>query len=79
MRGYCGNFGGKFRSATHPMTSPIYLTPRDVAEITGKRRYLAQARALARMGVRLIMRPDGSPVVTKLALDAAISDVKCRP
>ncbi|MFB3106612.1 MAG: DUF4224 domain-containing protein [Pseudomonadales bacterium] len=52
MREYCGNCGGEFRSPGHPMTSPIYLTPREVAEITGKCRYKAQARVFAAMGLR---------------------------
>lgn len=38
MREYCGNCGGEFRNAAHPMTSPIYLTSREVADITEYRR-----------------------------------------
>ncbi len=74
MREYCGNCGGEFRNAAHPMTSPIYLTPREVADITGKQRYRAQARALARMGVHFLTRPDSRPIVSRLAFESAMGN-----
>ncbi len=52
----------------------MFLTSNEIQSLTRKSRFRAQARELARMGVRFIVRHDGSPVVTKLALDNAISD-----
>ncbi len=56
------------------MMSPIHLTPREVAEITGKQRYRAQARSLARMGVQFLVRPDGRPIVSRLAFENAMGN-----
>ena len=51
------------------MTSPIYLTPQEVEDITGKRRYRAQVRALGRMGIQCRVRPDGQPIVSRMAFE----------
>ncbi len=51
------------------MTSPIYLTPQEVEDITGKRRYRAQVRALGRMGIQCRIRPDGRPIVSRMAFE----------
>lgn len=56
------------------MTSPIYLTPREIADITGKQRYRAQARALARMGIEYRLRPDGRPIVSRLAFERTMDN-----
>ncbi len=59
------------------MTSPIYLTPQEVEDITGKRRYHAQVRALGQMGIQCRVRPDGRPIVSRMAfekiMDGAVS------
>ncbi len=51
------------------MTNPIFLTQQEVENITGKHRYRAQARALARMGIECRIRPDGRPIVSRLAFE----------
>ena len=56
------------------MTRPIYLTSREVEDITGKQRYRAQARALARMGVHFLTRPDSRPIVSRLAFESAMGN-----
>lgn len=43
----------------------IALTPDELFEITRKRRYSAQCRALAEMGIPFKHRPDGSPFVRR--------------
>ncbi len=67
-----GVFGGP-----SGMTSPIYLTPQEVEDITGKHRYRAQVRALGRMGIQCRVRPDGRPIVSRMAfekiMDGAVS------
>ncbi len=52
---------------------PIYLTPQEVEEITGKHRYRAQVRALARMGIQCRIRPDGRPIVSRIAFEKMMS------
>ncbi len=56
------------------MTSPIYLTPQEVEHITGKQRYRAQVRALARMGIQCRVRPDGRPIVSRLVFENAMGN-----
>lgn len=51
------------------MTALIYLTAQEVEGITGKHRYRAQVRALARMGIECRTRPDGRPIVSRLAFE----------
>ena len=50
--------------------SAMFLSTEDVTELTGKCRYKAQVRALAMMGVKYTVRPDGRPIVLKTALEA---------
>ncbi len=45
-----------------------FLSPEEVAELTGRRRVRAQVRALVLMGVRHLIRPDGRPVVPRAAV-----------
>ena len=51
------------------MTNPIYLTLQEVEAITGKHRYRAQVRALGRMGIQCRVRPDGRPIVSRMAFE----------
>lgn len=47
----------------------LTLTAAELQEITGKRRYRAQARALAQMGISYRIRPDGFPLVARSHFD----------
>jgi hypothetical protein len=49
------------------------LTPSELVELTGKRRYKAQQRVLSKMGVRHAVRPDGSPVVSRALVAAMLA------
>jgi hypothetical protein len=48
--------------------TPICLSPDEVSQLTGKRRYAAQLRALRYMGIDHKQRPDGSVVVLRALL-----------
>ncbi len=48
---------------------PFCLTKKEIQELTLKRHHGAQVRTLAEMGIRYIVRPDGSPVVLHSALE----------
>lgn len=46
----------------------MFLSPDELAELTGKQRPAAQIRALRSMGIRHHIRPDGRPVVLRADL-----------
>ncbi len=50
----------------------MVLTNAEIIEITGKSRYRAQAMALARMGVPYLIRPDGRPIVSRIAFERVV-------
>jgi hypothetical protein len=50
-----------------------FLTEEELRHVTGRRRYRAQIRALARMGIAHIVRPDGRPIVTRQSLEVSVS------
>ncbi len=52
----------------------MILTNAEIIEITGKQRYKAQALVLARMGVPCITRPDGRPIVSRVAFERVMGD-----
>lgn len=54
---------------TRTRSLPFCLTKKELQELTLKIHHGAQVRALAEMGIRYIVRPDGSPVVLHSALD----------
>lgn len=56
----------------------IYLSQSEVEGVTGKKRFSAQARALAKMGIECRVRPDGSPLVSRLAYERAMGGVSKR-
>ena len=56
------------------MADPVYLTPQEVENITGKQRYRAQVHALAQMGIQCRVRPDGRPIVSRLAFESAMGN-----
>lgn len=43
----------------------LVLNHEEIRALTGRRRYRAQARALARMGISYRLRPDGFPIVSR--------------
>lgn len=53
------------------MTTP-WLTDNELIDATHRRQFTAQARALQRMGVPFVRRPDGSLLVSREALDAVL-------
>jgi len=59
--------------------NPGLLTHDEVIALTGKRKFKAQARALKRMGVRFVLRPNGSAVVPREALARLIGARVERP
>jgi hypothetical protein len=54
--------GGQDRAV---FVSDTFLTAEEVAELSGRRRYGAQARALAKMTIPYTVRPDGRPMVLR--------------
>lgn len=48
-----------------------FLTAEDVLRLTGRKRYTAQRRVLAQMGIHYIPAANGEPLVRAAALDAA--------
>lgn len=55
------------------MTTTPWLTDDEVREATCRRQPSAQARALQRMGVPFIRRPDGSLLVGRQAIERALA------
>jgi hypothetical protein len=49
------------------------LTPAELFELTGKKRFKAQRAALLKMGVRHMLRPNGSPVVARALVSALLA------
>lgn len=50
-----------------------WLTDAELVDATHRRQPSAQARALQRMGVRFLRRPDGTLLVGRQALEQALS------
>jgi hypothetical protein len=51
------------------LNNPICLTKQEVKDITLKIQNAAQSRVLAEMGIPYTLRPDGSPLVLRHALE----------
>jgi hypothetical protein len=51
--------------------SEVWLPPEEVYELTGKRRWSAQCRALARMGIPFRPNDVGRPLVERAAVTTA--------
>lgn len=47
----------------------LFLTPDEVAELTGRVRYMAQRKALTAMKVPHQVRPDGRPLVLRSIIE----------
>ena len=54
----------------------MILSAAEIVAITGRRRFTAQCRALMAMGIRYAVRTDGSPVVSRAAVDAVLGAAK---
>lgn len=59
--------------------NPGLLTRDEIVELTGKRRYKAQCRALVRMSLRYVCRPDGSPVVARALVTSMLARYDAQP
>lgn len=51
------------------MTENLLLSPKDICDLTGRRRRNAQVRALRSMGIEHRVRPDGSVAILKAHID----------
>lgn len=51
--------------------SDLWLTPEEVAELTARKRWTAQCRVLARMGVVFTPNAVGRPLVERAAVTSA--------
>lgn len=54
----------------------MFLTPDEIAALTGKQRPAAQIRALRSMGVDHRVRPDGRPVVLRAHVEALLGAIR---
>lgn len=59
--------------------SETWLTPEEVAELTDKRRWSAQCRALAAMGVPFRPNAVGRPLVERAAVLSSQAPAKRKP
>ena len=50
----------------------LILSPDEVAEVTKKMRSRPQCAVLRQMGIPFVIRPDGTPVVLRAAMEAAL-------
>jgi hypothetical protein len=57
------------------MQRPIYLTEEELHGITKRKKYAAQIRALNVMGIEHTKRPDGSPLVSRLAYERKMGGI----
>ena len=51
------------------MKHPIYLKDEEICGITNRKQHTVQIRALIGMGIDYKIRPDGSPLVSRLAYE----------
>ena len=61
---------------TSPSSTSICLSKQELKQLTGKTQFAAQNRALAKMGIQHVNRPDGSPVVMRQALEKLLGVVR---
>lgn len=65
---------------TRPQSeTPLILSYEEICAITGKVRYRAQARALAKLGISSRLRPDGFPVVSRAHFEQTLGASSSRP
>lgn len=56
-----------------------FLDDADVERLTKRTRLAAQRRALDRMGVRYLTRPDGRPIVPRVAIERLYEPAPAAP
>ncbi len=56
----------------------MILSQEEIHQVTGRKRYRAQAIVLARMGVPYLIRPDGRPIVSRIAFERVVGDDDAR-
>jgi hypothetical protein len=56
------------------MDKPLCLTQEELQDLTGRKRYTGQMKALAYMGIKFRVRPDGTPAVLRADLSPADQD-----
>ncbi len=52
----------------------MILSPEEIHQVTGRKRHRAQALVLARMSVPFVVRPDGRPIVSRIAFERTLGD-----
>lgn len=62
-----------------PKATAFILSFEELCILTGRRRYSAQARALARMGISYRLRPDGFPIVSRAHFEQSMGAATSRP
>ncbi len=50
----------------------MFLTPPEIVELTARRRRRAQVEVLRHLGIEHRVRPDGTPVVLRAHVEAAL-------
>lgn len=68
-----GSVSERNRTTTRE-TRMITLTPKEIAEITDRQRRPSQAKVLRALGIRYQLRPDGSILVYRHAVDKGRAD-----
>lgn len=64
----------------NPVPIALILSHEELCALTGLRRYRAQARALARMGIVFRVRPDGFPLVSRAHFEEIMgTELRARP
>ncbi|THF64355.1 DUF4224 domain-containing protein [Pseudothauera rhizosphaerae] len=58
---------------------PLFLTPDELRELTGRIRHGAQARALRGMGIEHRVRPDGTVAVLRTHVEQQFAAPTARP
>lgn len=53
----------------------MFLTPAEIAELTGKKRKPAQIRALRYMGIEHKIRPDGAVIVSRAHIEKLLDGI----
>jgi hypothetical protein len=65
-------------TSEHGQTTLI-LSHQELCAVTGRSRYRAQSRALARMGISHRLRPDGFPIVSRTHFEAIMGSDTALP
>lgn len=60
---------------TQTIDAPLLLSYTEICTITGRTRFTAQARALAKMRINYVIRPDGLPIVSRNHFEAIMGAI----